>query len=86
MSIAPVAMWYHDQPFKDTKGKDIRQPHAVRLDNQKQLCAGQVQKHRVHPKLLKLHVHNILHNNKKFTFSVSTVFQFFYIGLQINIT
>ena len=49
MSIAPIAiMWYHGQPFKDTKGKDIRQPLAVRLDNQKQTCAVQIQKHQVH--------------------------------------
>lgn len=50
MSIALIAMmWYHGQPFKDTKGKDIRQPPAVRLDNQKQPCAVQIQKHQVHP-------------------------------------
>ena len=50
MSIALIViMWYRGQLFKDTKGKDVRQPMAVRLDNQKKPCAVQIQNHQVHP-------------------------------------
>ena len=38
-------MWYRGQLFEDTKGKDVRQPLAVRLDKHK----NQIQKHQVHP-------------------------------------
>ena len=30
-----VIMWYRGQLFEDTKGKDVRQPLAVKLDNRK---------------------------------------------------
>ena len=44
-----VIMWYRGQLFEDTKGKDVRQPLAVRLDKHKKPCAVQIQKHQVHP-------------------------------------
>ena len=44
-----VIMWYCGKLFKDTKGKDIRQPLAVRLDKHKNPCAVQIQKHQEHP-------------------------------------